>query len=92
MTKAPRNKVVYAADIYRDADEDAAVESRFLGYFPSFQSALFAVRAAQGGAWATGGITYGFLWPGVSGIRPEHFETDEREASWFVGTDGQADR
>jgi hypothetical protein len=43
--------------------------------------------------WQTGGVTYGFLWPAVFGKSPERFESDEREpGSWFVGTDGKADR
>ena len=88
-----RNRPVYAATLYHDTEYDAAVEGRDLGYFPSLRSAVDAVNAERDDYWQTGGVTYGFLWEPVFGKSPEYFESDDREpGSWFVGTDGKADR
>jgi hypothetical protein len=94
MTKvAERARHVYVATVYHDTELDAAVEDKDLGYYPSLQSAVDAVNEARDDYWQTGGVTYGFLWPAVFGKSPERFESDEREpGSWFVGTDGKADR
>ena len=98
MTRvAERSRPVFEATLYLDKDGDASVRSRHLGYFPSLRLATDAVnevrdKGDQPDGWFTGGVTYGFLYPPVFGRRPERFEEDDRELSWYVGTDGKAVR
>lgn len=98
MTRvAERSRPVFEATLYLDKDGDAAVQSRHLGYFPSLPWATDAINEArdrgdQPDGWFIGGVTYGWLHPAVFGRRPEWFEGDEREPSWYVGTDGKAVR
>lgn len=95
---ARRNRPVYEATLYHDSPDNAADDSRHLGYFPSRFSAVKAINAERTPAdgadagWFTGGIRYGFLWEAVFGQSPEYFESDDRETPWFVGIDGKAVR
>lgn len=89
---ARRNRPVYCAVVYHDTEFDAADSDKFIGYFPTLAEAVRAINGVRGDYWQTGGVTYGFLWEGVPGRYPEDFESDDREPSWFVGTDGKADR
>ncbi len=89
---------VYEATLYHDSVDDAADDSRHLGYFNSRRMAVTIIneeRTPADGAtegWFTGGIRYGFLHPAVFGKNPEWFESDDRETPWFVGIDGKAVR
>jgi hypothetical protein len=99
MTKtAEQAKPVYAATLYHDSIDEGDDDQRDLGYYPSLKAAVAAINEARTPAdsaregWFTGGVQYGFLHPAVFGRRPERFESDDREQSWFVGIDGKADR
>jgi hypothetical protein len=85
---------VYEATIYHDSEDNAADDSREIGYFPTLRAAVKAVNAARDEAtgWYTGGVRHGFLHPAVFGVRPERFEDDETVDPWFVGLDGKAVR
>ena len=82
---------VWAATVYHDTDEDAAVENRDIGFYPTLAAATRAINAIRDDYWQTGGVQCGELHPAVFGKSPEWFESDDR-GSWFVGTDGRADR
>lgn len=89
---ADRNRPVYAAVLYHDSEENASEDSKDIGHYPSLQAAVRAVNEQRSDHWQTGQVIYGFLWPAIFGKRPERFESDLRETSWFVGTDGKAER
>jgi hypothetical protein len=96
MAVKERTRPVYEATLYFDEAEDAATNSRELGYFSSRSEAARAINEARekdldkAQGWFTGGIRYGFLHPEVFGQSPEWFEVDDREVPWFVETDGRA--
>jgi hypothetical protein len=85
---------VYEGTIYHDSEDNAADDSRDLGYFRTLPAAVRAVNAARDEAtgWYTGGVRFGFLHPAVFGVRPERFEGDDAVDPWFVGLDGKAVR
>jgi hypothetical protein len=87
-----RERHVYEAEVIRDDEYNANVESRHLGYFPSLELATAAVNAARHEPdWATGSVYGGTLHEAVYLRSPERFEMDD-DGSWFVGTDGLAVR
>lgn len=84
---------VYAATLYHDTEFNADERNEDIGYFATLEGATRAINARRDDYWQTGGIQYGFLHAPVFGKSPEWFESDESNpGSWFVGTDGMADR
>lgn len=87
-----KRRLVYEATVYHDEPEEAAVDSRTIGYFSSVRTATRAINEARDDHWQTGGVRLGDLWEAVPGQSPEWFEPDEQASAWFVGTDGKPDR
>lgn len=70
----------WAAILYRDEPDNAAVERDGLGLFTTRAAAVGAIRSAitsRGGGWHCGTVHVGWLYPAVYGRRPERFESDE---------------
>lgn len=81
----------FSAVVYRDDIEGGEAAAEFLGIgdtFSSPQGARDAIRKEiVAGGWHYGSIHEGEYFPGVFGVRPARFESDERVSPWQVGLD-----
>ncbi len=78
---------VHQAVLYHDEPQEAGADQMVLGCFRTREQAASAIRGAQDDWWQTGSIHAGWWIPGARG-RPGRFKGDERELTWYVGSDG----
>lgn len=77
--------MAYQVTYYHDDEDNAGTDSITVGPLSNFHAAVKAANQPPSERWNGGAsIQAGHVIPGKLGVRPDRWEDDEAEGSWYV--------